>query len=179
MIVTAAALAIHLGKQLGGTYTAQVDQAIEAADTVIRSYCGQPVAEEPVTVRLSGDGSRTLLLPTWPVTLVASATLLSDAPTILAGDELHAESVGLLHRLNGQWPPGRFNIEVTYRSGHDPVPADVRLVALRLATRIFENPQDVASSSHEDVGTNWSFPARILTPDERQVLDRYRLPGVA
>jgi hypothetical protein len=51
-------------------------------------------------------------------------------------------------------------------------------VATRVAARIYRNPRDLSSYNYNDVSVAYSDP-RILTPDERVMLDRVGFPGFA
>lgn len=56
----------------------------------------------------------------------------------------------------------------------DTAPAPVKLVALRLAARLYENPtQRTAYSGPEGLSFSGS-PVRILTDDEREALGEFR-----
>ena len=54
----------------------------------------------------------------------------------------------------------------------------VTTVATRVAARIYRNPRDLSNYNYNDVSVAYT-DARILTPDERMMLDRVGFPGFA
>ncbi len=170
---TVAELGVYLNQDLSAQ-TATAQQALDGAKAVIVKYVQtdfEEVAGE--VVALSGSGSAWLVLPSWPV---ASVTSLS-----IAGQPLPVEAwwldekAGLVLRRHGTWPAGIANIAVTYSHG-GVVPPNVELVALRLAARIMENPQDKTGESYEGTSFSWGSP-RLLTPDEKATLARLPVVG--
>lgn len=89
------------------------------------------------TVRLHGDGTKVLLLPTWPVSNVTAVTVDDEDP--LDPDRYRWERSGIIHRRGAYWSDGA-EIEVTYDHGFAEPPAGLRGVCLMVAARAVANP---------------------------------------
>lgn len=77
------------------------------------------------------------------------------------------------------WPANQGDqISVTYTHGFTAIPQPVRLVALRIASRIMRNPQMRSSYTGPD-GLNYASPSdvgpRVLSTDEATLLRRWTL----
>lgn len=168
------------------------DMALDAACTSVRSYLQQEVNyHADATEELDGRGLVTLRLRERPIRSVASVTVdgvaLETTDWNLRGN--------LLRRIDcGVFTLGIANVVVVYSHGWDisdpvtlPVPADIRLVALIAARRVYsavgasdsggtQQSETMGSYSYTSASTAQvaSTAAQLLGP-EMAVLDRYRV----
>lgn len=148
--------------------------ALEAAIGTIRLRTDQTIdLVELDTATFSGTGDRALILPQLPVVAVDEVRV--DGEIVI--DWILLES-GILRLTaaadwNG-WPCGDGNIEVDYSHGHDPIPAELRLLAVTLAARAYQ--QGLArQESTGGASVTYSVAGSLdLTSGERTLLGRYR-----
>lgn len=159
-----------------------VDAAIDTVQTLAEQDFVQVTTD---TVRLSGTGTDTLLLPQLPV--VAAGTVVENGGTLTAGTDYGVDRDGHLVRTDGTadwttwttgptayWPQGQRNIAVTYDHGWGTVPADIREVALALAARKITQ----GGATEETVGAvtrRYAASSTDLTNGERAILRKYRV----
>lgn len=173
------------------------DAAILAArDRIADAFaqiCGVAFGARYARELLDGDGSESLRVGSHRVLAVRSIRIRSRATlTALTAEEVDDVIVyprGLLYRETlGTFPAGRRNVEVAYEHGIQPVPAEIRLAALRLLRdQLVKSPlDDRATSQAGEFGTfalatagrNGSYFGLPLVDE---VLNRYRerVPVVA
>lgn len=150
--------------------------AIDAACQVVRDELGQGidrVADD--VVDLDSDGTDRLLLPEGPVESVDSVELNPTGTALAVGTDvlLDRENDSLVMRSNGRrFLKGRQLYRVTYTHGLTTVPSSVRLVALHLATRLY----DQQLVKQESVGGYQAVYAASdpvgLTMGEKSILHR-------
>ncbi len=141
---------------------------IAAASAKIRSYCrwhvGPALTE---TVVLDGRNGRVLPVPSLLITEVAE--VLEDGTAV----EVEWSSVGLL-RHPQRWTKRWRGVQVTLTHGFDPVPAELARIVADVAARLPEPGMNAV----EKVGPFEYAGGTAFTPDEIDVLNRYRLPVV-
>lgn len=156
--------------------------AVDSACEHLRKLTGQNFNEGETTVRLDGTGTRSLILPQAPVEEVSSVVIADEA---LDPEDYLVTDAGALRRVrwNGQdvstwrygWPKGQMNIAVTYSHGFGEIPRDLRMLALIIAARIYEQSVE----RQETVGgstTTFSVDAPLdLTRTEKLIVRRYTL----
>lgn len=138
---------------------------IDLAEGVIDDETGQALEESVDTVILDsptrqdpwpdvpGTGSHKLVLPRWPVTAVASVTILSDTGAdedLVFGTDYTWSAAGILTRVNGWWPTRDRSVQAIVTAGYNPVPKNVRRITLRLAATAWANPLMATSESLGD-----------------------------
>lgn len=170
--------------------------ALDAACQAIRTYTNQDLnLVRHDTVNLHGNKYRDLLLPQLPVLEVHEVTV-NDEP--LEADDWFLGEAGILYRITSPfyWSGGIGNVEVGYSHGWgiteddleesgepdaDRMPSDLRIIALRIAKSIYENPP--TGSTQLGLGSyNESFStaaASLIEPPMSVILDRYTVKGVA
>jgi len=172
--------------------------ALDSACDAVRSYLGQDInkVEDDVEYH-SGHGwlhdrIRLRQRPIIEVTTVYDADVLLDSANYNARDSFIVLTDG------SYFTAGNDNIVVTYTHGYEvpatsnsaAVPADIRLVALSAARRVYvsRGQRDVVNLRGETIGDyqyltdaggrtigqTAATAAELLTP-ERDVLDRYRI----
>jgi hypothetical protein len=179
---------------------AQIPELPEAASTLaldgisalVRAYTGRTFsATVDEVVRLDGSGSRSLLLPGLPVLEVASiveAPGSSSEATLVDGVGFEWSADGIVRRIDGGIFAGRLrHYAVTYSHGleapEDPeteaeVPADVKLVVLRIAARAVINPEGLTQENVPGGGATFGFDATrlgVLAEPDKDALSPYRV----
>lgn len=147
-------------------YPVEAQAACDMASAVVEDYCKRSFAEvEDDTLTLRWRPS--VVLPNPPVTTITSV-------------EVDGEPADYDIDPSGRiWPKVvGTEIAIVYTHGFATIPDTVRLVAVRLASRIFKNPTGRVSYNADNM--NYQSAAdvspRILTGDEMAVLNRrYRL----
>lgn len=190
------------------------------ASQAVRSYVNQMISfVDNDSVTIDGSGSDSLLVPEVPVVRINSVTTHDrwlDNETLLEEDDFVVDNAhGILWRIDQEcWPRGHKNITLDYDHGWDVgvdtdsvepednpidhVPADILLVALRVATRGFLAGTSIEgggssikasetispdSYSYTNVASDAAVraatqSAQALASDEEQILDEYRLERV-
>lgn len=155
--------------------------ALDAACSAVRGYIDQNAESTTVTDGwLDGTGTCRMLLPQFPIVSISALSVYVDRadtnPEILVENTdyvLNYES-GILDRIDGGvFYSGEQNIKLSYVYGYSTVPADVRLVALQVAARIYETGI-VKNESVAGVSATYMDGAGQLNRDERYALRRYR-----
>lgn len=167
LLASAADLNLHLQQTVAPDVAAL---ALAGASGAVRSHCGWDLSRETRTFTVEGDGSVLLTLPTMHLVSVSAIRIggLTVDPDSLPQPVIHPRGQLYWSLL---WPAGSV-VEVDAVHGYLPVPDVVRLVALTLATRIVNNPDNVKSAS---VGTvSRTYDPRMTALDIR-LLDPYRL----
>jgi hypothetical protein len=149
--------------------------AVDAACQICRDIAEQTfdlVSDE--TIKLSGSGTYAMLLPQLPVVSVDNVILDDET---LEADQYFWDEEGFLFRAShlDLWSVGVHNLEVTYTHGYEEVPTSVRLVALALAARIY----DQGIVQQETIGGYvilYGESEGGLTKLEKRILERHR-PG--
>jgi hypothetical protein len=160
---------------MGTSFSGGVPRAVQAclsARGVIEDYCGQPLLESEtieVVDALFRWPVTTVFLARWPVTAVAS---VAAGGVVLDAATWSFRRSGILELGSPPSSP----VTVTYTAGWNPLPQSVRLLALRVASRLASNPADHNAYANVtgNEGIVESFDPRLLTGDERETLDRYR-----
>lgn len=147
-------------------YTVEAQAACDQASAVVEDYCKRSFAEvedDEITMRWRPS----IVLPDPPVTTITSVEVDGEAT------EYEIDASGRL------WPATKGDqITIVYTHGFATIPDTVRLVALRLASRIFKNPTGRVSYSVEGQSLQGATDVspRILTGDEMTILNRrYRI----
>lgn len=167
-MIAVADLEAYLQQDLAD-YVVEAEAAIGQASAVVEAHCKRSfahVVDDSLTMRWRPS----VVLPNPPVIAVTSF-------------EVDGEPAGYDIDDSGRlWPLVRGSqLEITYTHGYPVTPHAVRLVACRIAARIFKNPAmrvnySVDSASYQSAP---DVAPRVLTGDEMAVLRRYRLHSAA
>lgn len=179
-------MAFALPTELGAFLHIEIDSedvaanlALDAATSVIEDYIGQRILspEQPEDIRLNGTGDRLLLLPGQPCS-VAEVTVIEGDEEVVLEDEVDYYldgQAGILYRLDGVWELGKGNIRVSITIGREEVPAALKMVAIQIAARLWDQGL-AASESMNGYSITYASQAGVgLTDYEKQILDLYRL----
>lgn len=157
---------------LGSTVNATRGQLmIDLATGAVTSAADVPILEVVDDEAIvDGTGAVTLLLPSYPVTAVASVEIDGEA---LTADEYTWSRSGVIERTAG-WPIGRRNITVTYTHGFADadVPAEIKKAVLVLAARGMANPFGLTQETLGDLSRSWAAAGMNLTGDEEDMIRR-------
>lgn len=126
-------LAVWLGKPADDL---KLLSALRAATRRFRGAVGHPVTlVTDEVVQLDGGGRRSLLLPVWPTTAVASVVL--DGELLVEHTDYEWSDTGVLRRLGCAWPDRLRCVEVTYSHGWAVVPEDIQEAVIDQARSMF------------------------------------------
>lgn len=178
---TSAELAVLMGR--GDTPFTPAEEAraqllLTLATGVIDAELGQSLVLGPSTAEIDGTATPVLLLPRWPVTAVATVTVIDDldeAPkTLVENVDYRWSRYGKLRRIGRCWPCIERAVDADYTAGWDPIPDDVRSINLRLAQAGWANPTGLESERLGDWSAKWAVPGMNLTSAELSTLGFYR-----
>jgi hypothetical protein len=158
--------------------------ALDSACYTIRGFLHQTInLVTDDTIAIDADGSARIMLPEAPVVSVSSVGTLSTYTdfTVTAYDTtqyLVDYDKGAIE-FRGAYFPNRVGaVQVTYTHGWEVIPTDIRIVALTLAARIYD--QGLAKA--ETIGNTrlvYSHDESLgLSPREKDMLVKYRRSGV-
>lgn len=170
MLITPEDLSNFLGQDLSADPEfSQAHVACLFASSAVESHCKRVFEFTEDDVREFFWQPR-IVLPDPPIVLITNVLLDGQETTY------ERDSLGAL------WFSERgTRIEVTYSHGFVEIPEVVKMVACRLASRLFKNPLGRTSYSAE--GMDFSSPSdtspRILTGDEIVALRPFRLHRTA
>ncbi len=177
------AQAVELGILMGrgdegldAAETARAELLLAMATGVIDAETGQPLQLAQSTHVLDARGGTKLILPRWPVTAVASVTVLDEQDqdlTLVHGTDYRWSRFGLLRRVRGCWPCKERSVTVVLTSGHDPVPENVRPICLRLARSGWDNSAGLEAERLGDWNAKYAVPGMVLTTAEIRTLSAY------
>lgn len=152
---------------------------LNAASGVVRSYSGWQISAEHIRgQRVDGDGSSVLMLPTLRLTAVTSVAV--EERRLARGRDYTWSAAGVIRRLppGHRWPQAHQAIAASYRHGYDPVPAEIKAIAVSLAARTATVPAGLVQQTVGAITYRWAEGVTSigLAPGEKAVLNRYRLP---
>jgi len=171
-------LRLRLPEPFSAAEEATADLLIDLAAGAIEEEAGQALLESTDTVVLDGNGTARLVLPRWPVTAIASVT--EDGDLLVPGrdQDYTWSAAGILHRRGRRcWPCEEQILEVEYTAGHNPVPAGLRRIVLRLAAGAWGNPGSLSSETLGDHARSWASAADAgmeLSEADKRTVSAYR-----
>lgn len=168
--------------------------ALDSGSEAVRSYIGQTINYvENDTEELDGRGRVKIRLKQRPVRNLVSVTLEGE---VVDPTEYNRRGATLRRHNGVPWPFGFGNVTVVYSHGWDIipdldpsndflVPADLRLVALLSARRVYTTvgasaagtiiSESIGSYSYSIGGNSVVQTAAELLPPEQATLERYRI----
>lgn len=203
-------LAVFLQVDESALTTALADLAVAAAQQKVRKYLAQEITFHADDVEyLDGNGRKKIRLRQRPVREVTLVEEAEGDPTwvALAADAYTVRGTVLIRWDGDVWAHGEANLRVTYDHGYDigdfdsdttdsdydppHVPADISLVTLTLARRMYENMGAAAQAGElgnvkqETIGAySYTLSAAAeaaagvqLVKAEMSVLDAYKMRG--
>jgi hypothetical protein len=155
---------------LSAEATATVQWLLDGATAAIQSYTRQHIF--PVDGRQQSFRSRNgvWVVSEKPIRNVSALTVDGDAFTDYDVDE----SAGIISRTDSSWDHDDA-VEVTYDSGYDAIPDDLKIICVDIAKQVFENPAGFPNSEDSSVPLGSSGLVE-LDGGHRLILDsRYRV----
>jgi hypothetical protein len=157
----------HFLQQSLSEYEVEAEQALALASAAVRSHCRRTfdyVEDDEIT------------LPWQPRIFLPNPPVASISTVELDGTEVSYQR----DQSGGIYPPDattESTVRVIYTHGFTDLPEEVRLVVLRLASRIFKNPTGRVSFQADSLNYQGmgDVAPRILTGDEAAILKRWRL----
>lgn len=135
--VTADQLGLHLQRTVDAPTALQ---AVTMASDLIRMWCGWTISQEDATFVLDGRHEGHLLsLPTLRLNAVDAVRV--DG-VVVAVEGYSWSHTGHMLREDATWPTTMRSIEVDVDHGYVVIPGGVAAVALSLAGRMYDNPQN-------------------------------------
>ena len=123
---------------------------------------------------LSGDGSRSILLPAFPV--VGDLMIEVDGVTVTDWEVDRRD--GRLRRYAGVWRDGLGNIHITWTHGWAEIPADIQDAVLEQAETQFHAIAAIASTSAGGESITFSAQAALgVTNRWSDTVARHRVGG--
>jgi hypothetical protein len=148
---------------------------IESISSEVLKFTDQRFdAQVTETIYLDGSGTKVILMPGLPVYAVGSVTEGGTALTV--HDDFEWSADGILRRVSGCWAQKFRNVAVNYTHGFVAVPAEVRLLVLRVAARGFVNPTATTNESMGGYSAGYGFDATrqaALSEADRDMLRDY------
>lgn len=181
-------VAERLGRALTTEESTKIDALLDDASASVRAYTGQTFTLEETT-QLLPIRNRAIKLPLRPVTEIGSVVDANGndlSYTWIDGDvSIELASSGWINEwelnVTGGSRPAKAN--VTYTHGYESVPQDIIGVVCQIAGRALGTSstdagltgETIAGYSYQQGAAAGSGPWGML-PDEKSVLDRYRVP---
>lgn len=179
-----------LGQDLSTSDLALI--AIDSACDVCRTISEQDFNLLPDdAIVMDGSGTEILNIPQYPVVSVAEVTEDDGDPLVEGEDFVVNVATGCLVRTPSPqgyvsnnfstkptvvWNLGRQNIAITYTHGWDypDIPRDVRMVALSIAERLFQQSTAVTAESLGARSVTYGGHATDVTVNEERILQKYK-----
>lgn len=177
---------LRLFMKLGRAFTDEETETAELylglAGAAIEEETGQALEQSTDTVVLDGSGRTKLILPRWPVTAVASVTLLRDDgdDEVLehgADHDYTWSAAGILTRKGACWPCEDRSVEVEVTAGFATLPTSLKRIALRLSSSVWNNPGNLSAETLGDLSRTYNTATDIgmeLSNKDRRALAAYR-----
>lgn len=162
---------------------AEIDLLIPKVSQLIKSYCRTSFVDnvdDPKVEQFSGEGYIRYYLKDYPVLQVLDVETSDDYgqnfySLVEFQDWVYEPQNYSLRSLAGNWPDKLNGYRVTYTSGYELVPEDLKLAVFDLVTYYRRNDSAVHNSKSSGTGNiqieylkSSSLPAHI-----RRVLDQY------
>lgn len=154
--------------------------ALDLATGAIRNEARQHISlVEDEDIVLAGRWSSDLWLPERPVIEISSIEIVPSAGVSepLGVTAYQWDGQGHIQLASGSWGGPSATVPITYTHGFETIPDDIRGLCLQVASRVFDNPGNVAQESIGSYSYSVSTASRTgvaLSEDERRICWRYR-----
>lgn len=148
-------------------YEAEAEQALALASAAVRNHCRRTfdyVEDDEITLPYR----QRLFVPNPPIVSISSVQVDGVEVSYLR------DASGAIYVADGT---DDSTVTIIYTHGLESIPDEVKLVTLRLASRIFKNPTGRVSYNADSLNYQGAIDVapRILTGDEAMLLKRWRL----
>ncbi|KQY58319.1 hypothetical protein ASD11_01235 [Aeromicrobium sp. Root495] len=164
-----------LTKLLSGDQAA----AVQRAQRAVRSYCGWHIAPAfTETLKLDGDGSNLLFLPSLKIGEIVS--VVTDG-RVVDLDQVDDSEAGYLQLNAGCWSPRPGKTFVVLTHGYENAPEDVVAVVTAVAARAIDSPSGRTREHAGEIDVGFALVGTgvsggiALLEHEKAILDRYRV----
>lgn len=172
---TVAAVKILLGLTVR-TADGQLDGLVAGANQAFETFLQRDIFSASYTKVFNGSGTRTLMLPQYPVTAVSTVQI--GAPNItrrtLVENVDYVWTETTIELLAGVFSRGVANVYVAWTAGFEACPGDLAEKATKVAATRFKELDRLGQNSKSMAGEVVSFDTRDFPNDVRQVLEMYR-----
>jgi hypothetical protein len=177
------ALRIDTGQTIGKTVDdGLLRECADGANATIAKAIERNVLSATYTQTRNGTGTKRLMLPNYPVTAVASVTIVGPLPqpnvipppvSLTLGVDYAFDAYGLLMYF-GVWPKRIQCVTVTYTAGYSSMPADLIRAATKLAAMRYREFERLGQKSKVIDQENITFDLDELPPDVKATVLRYQ-----
>lgn len=140
-----------------------LERLINAASDRLEHACHRPFISRSFLRRFDGTGDQFMVIPEIPVVSVSAVSTYSadEVETALTTVQfkLIDPRAGILKRIQGIWPKGKFNVEITYTAGlaatKAEIPDDLKQAVKILVSQWFVNRDGAVESRIGDISTSY------------------------
>lgn len=151
---------------------ALLQRLLDAASGWMRSYLNRDLNLMDYSQRFNGTGTRSMLLPDYPVVAVTSLTV--DSVTLSQG-AYYVDGAVVTRTDGGTFPRGYGNVAVAWSAGYATVPAEVAQACIEVvAWRYKERDRVGQSQVATPMGQNISFQTSAVPSNVKALLDNWR-----
>lgn len=172
---TVAAVKILLGLTVR-TADGQLEGLVGGANQAFETYLQRDIFSASYSKVFNGTGTRTLMLPQYPVTAVSAVQI--GAPNLtrrtLVENTDYVWTENAIELLAGVFCRGVANVAVAWTAGFATCPADLTEKATKLAATRYKELDRLGQNSKSMAGEVVSFDIKDFPNDVRQVLESYR-----
>jgi hypothetical protein len=158
----------------------------DTANAEIAKALQRNILTASYTQTRNGTGTARLMLPNFPVTAVASVTLVgppsqpnagAPAQLLTLGVDYTFDAYGLVLYHGAKWPKGTQNVAVVYTAGYNSMPADLIHAASKVGALRYRELERLGQKSKVIDTENITFDLSELPPDVLAIVERYK-PGM-
>lgn len=171
-----------------GSQDERFRQLILLASAAIAGYCEREFRVLEYSESYDGDGTSILRLRHTPIIEVLSLSIYGQQVPIsdvkVRPEFLQFEDAGSyearIRALARYFPAGVQNITVSYRAGHEQVPAEIAQACILQVSHLMNTlaKQGVANEGNSTAGVQTAYQQGLLAPAARALANRYRRPKV-
>lgn len=177
MYTTNTLIANKLDRSLSDEEVQLLTEVSDGIDDYINYTTGtQFGSDESVSVYVSGDGNKTLTIPTMhEITSVelVDGDYVEDTYTDYVVHPRDTNKPIYALRKSLPWPEGDDNIKITGKLGYKDVPSDIVLAATLIGVQMLESRSDVSSESVGDWSASYRN-AEFVPKNANDILNRYK-----
>ena len=152
---------------------------LESANSVVENYIGRTLAKEDYTEVINGNAQREILLSNYPVNSIASVsynTGTHETPIWTALEKTEYTYKSGTWNIFLRTPLTRWfqNYEIKYNAWYDPIPADIKICLLKLASKYYNSRTSDGIKWETVNGDRLDFDTSDIPNDILIILSSYR-----